>query len=93
MVLTLLFERCQGHHHREGEAETSTRDQVLEKLDSVEEFKAFSSSLKEPAEYNKLVSTLQNFNDVLFVFLIPAEWFLKESFHVQLKGYCFTNFS
>ena len=68
MVLTLLFERCQGHHHREGEAETSTRDQVLEKLDSVEEFKAFSSSLKEPAEYNKLVSTLQNFNDVLFVF-------------------------
>ena len=34
----------------------------------MEEFKAFNSSLKEPAEYNKFVSTLQNFNDVLFVF-------------------------
>ena len=39
MVFTLLFERCQGHRHREEEAETNTRDQLLEKLDSVEEFK------------------------------------------------------
>ena len=61
-------------------------------MDSVEEFKAFNDSLKEPTEYNKFVSTLQNFM-TCYLFLIPAEWFLKESFYAQFKGYCFTNFS
>ena len=60
LVLTLLFERCQGHHHIEGEAETNTRVQVLEKFDSVEEFKIFSNILEKPAQCKKFVSTFAN---------------------------------
>ena len=89
MVFIILLERYQSHHHSKVKAETYTRVQVLEKFNSVEEFKA---SLTEPSECSKFVSTLQNFNDV-YLFLIPAEWFLKKSFNVQLKGCCFRNFS
>ena len=60
LILTLLFEQCHGHHHIEGEAKANTKDQVLEKFDSVEEFKTFYKILKEPAQYIKFVSTFTN---------------------------------
>lgn len=43
LILTLLFQRSQGHHHIEGEAETNKIYQGLENLGSVEEFKKLKS--------------------------------------------------
>lgn len=43
LILTLLFQRFQGHHHIEGEAETNKIYQGLENLGSVEEFQKLKS--------------------------------------------------